>query len=679
MRRSFTVLLAGIVIVAATARLLQCGEGLPYLHTWDEPYTASQALHMMQTGTLDPDFFNYGSVTIYLCLIEDVFHYFYLMGQPDAAPASLTSLDVIRTRFETDWFWTISHPTFYFWNRCLVAFLGTASVVIVCLLGRRVAGRWGGVAAAAFLAGLEFHVEQSALVTVDVPASFFVLLAAWLTVRFMDRERPALLVGAMAACGVAVSTKYNAALALSIPLLALLGSSGRLSIGHRRGLWIALLIVPVLGFLAGTPYALLDLPRFLDGAGGELRHYRILGHGNDTVTQGWPHLMVQLTYLGDNLGVAGAAVALVGMIAMLSTRIGWLLILYPMLHVLFMSETRVSFHRNLIVVYPFAAVAFGAGAALLWRRLREQGEKRVRLRFAAPAVVVVIASLLVVGMSRTLASSWDAGMTPETRTTAMRRVESLAGSEGQDARDGRDRIGIAEELLVHESDLRRLDGRAEVRPYLDLICHPEPYRFIVLPDSFAGLLARFAPAADVMSAAGSARLGVKERIGEGSPTYLDRYSVNPAVRILEVDDSARGWGSCVDLFEPGDLQMRPQDEVNESGALVLIRKGSVSTPWVYDGKGMHAYVFRALGKWGAGEYPKLKVTAVRYVEGAEASSLAHQTFELTWTPDPFALIFDLPEGALISLKLDYLNGSDSDRPRGGRKVALEPITLLRLP
>jgi 4-amino-4-deoxy-L-arabinose transferase-like glycosyltransferase len=678
MRRSFAFLVAVVVILAAAARLLQCGEGLPYLHTWDEPYTASQALHMMQTGALNPDFFNYGSVTIYLCLIVDVAHYFYLMGQPESAPASLAKLDDIRTRFQTDWFWTISHPSFYFWNRCLIALLGTATVLLVYCLGRRVAGRWGGVAAAAALAGLEIHVEQSALVTVDIPASFFVVLAAWLSVLYLEEERPALLTGALAACGIAISTKYNAALSLSMPLLALAVSAWRSSPGYRRWLWIALAIVPVAAFLAGTPYAVLDLPRFLDGAGGELRHYRILGHGNETVTAGWPHLGIEFAALAGNLGVPASALALVGAAAMLSRRIGGPLVAYPLLHVLFMAGTRVFFPRNLVVVYPFAAVAFGAGAVFLWRRLHELRERRGSFRLAAPAFALVVAALLADGMGVALARSWEAGTTPESRTTAMGRVASIAGAEDRIGVEAA-RIGIAEELLVHEDDLRRLGGRAEVRPYLHLICHPEAYRLVVTPDSFAGLLAKFVPAAQVMSAAGSGRLRVRERVGEGNATYLDRYSVNPAVRIFDVEAAAHGRGACVDSFDPGDLSMSPPYELDDRGALEMIRKGSVATPWVSDGAGTHAFLFRALGKWGAGEYPSMKVTARRYVEGSEPVALARKTFELTWARDPYALIFELPEGALVSLKVDYLNGSESEAPPGHRKVALEPITLLRLP
>lgn len=665
-----------MLAVAAIARLLQCGEGLPYLHTWDEPYTASAALHMMQTGTLNPGFFRYGSVTIYLNLLVDVLHYFYLMGRPETAPAYLTSLDDIRTHFQTGWFWTISHPSFFLWNRWITAVLGTASVGIVYLLGRRVAGRWGGIAAAAFLAGNGFHVAHSALIATDVPSSFLVLAAAYLSVLFLERGRPAYFVSALAACGLAISTKYNAALSLSMPLLALLWTSWNRSDGYRWWLWIALPLVPALVFLAGTPYALLDLPRFLDDAAGELRHYKVLGHGDNTVTPGLPHLLLQLKTLTLNLGPAGAALSILGLLAVLSSRIGWMIMILPALHLLFMSGTRISFHRNFIVIYPFASVAFGAGSVLLWRLLRHGTKSRPRFRLAAPAGAAAVGILLLLGLGRAVAGAWTAGMTPETRSEAMRRAASLADFAGTAPA----RIGVAEELRVHEADLRRLGARYDLRPYLDLICNPAPYSLVVLPGRFAGLLARFRPAAEVMTAASSPRLSLKEEIGDDEPIYLDRFSVNPAVRILEVSREARtGSGSCVGLFAPADLLAGAACDVDEGGVLRMSARGSVSSPWVFTGKGRHAYVWKARGRWGAGEYPKLAVTALQHGEGEASATLEERIIELTSTADPYTLAFEIRDGALVALKLDFVNGSDPDGSRGNRQVFLEAVALLRLP
>ncbi|HZE88635.1 MAG TPA: glycosyltransferase family 39 protein, partial [Verrucomicrobiae bacterium] len=187
--RVVRTLVGTLLVYAFLVRFLRCGEGLPYIHGWDEPQTAGTALRIMQTGDFNPHFFTYGSVTVYLHLLVDILHYFYLMGQPDTAPSYLKSLSEIRTQFDTGWIWTISHPSFYFWNRALVALMGTGAVGLVYLIGRRVAGWGAGLLAAALLAGLEIHIRHSTIVTPDVPTSVFVLATVLLSIVFVESGR----------------------------------------------------------------------------------------------------------------------------------------------------------------------------------------------------------------------------------------------------------------------------------------------------------------------------------------------------------------------------------------------------------------------------------------------------------------------------------------------------------
>src|SRR5678816_905025 len=112
-------------------------------------------------------------------------------GEADPShPESLTGVWAIETEQDTGYHWTISHPTFYLWNRLLTALMGTGSVLIAYLLARDLYGRWSGVLAAAMLAGVDFHIEHSALVTPNVPASFFTLVAVLLGVRYVRQPSP---------------------------------------------------------------------------------------------------------------------------------------------------------------------------------------------------------------------------------------------------------------------------------------------------------------------------------------------------------------------------------------------------------------------------------------------------------------------------------------------------------
>jgi len=131
-----------VVLLAFGIRAMRSREGLPYLHNYDEPQTAGAALRMMQTGDFNPHFFNYGSLSIYLNLVVDVLHYFYLMGQPEGAGPFLRDLGEIKTQFDADWHWTISHPSFYLWNRWLTAALGAGCVWLAYLAGKEIRAKW---------------------------------------------------------------------------------------------------------------------------------------------------------------------------------------------------------------------------------------------------------------------------------------------------------------------------------------------------------------------------------------------------------------------------------------------------------------------------------------------------------------------------------------------------------
>ena len=64
----------------------------------------------------------------------------------------IQSLAEITTFIDTKWLWTLSHPTFFLFNRYMTALLGTATVVLTAVLGRRLGestgcngtGRWAG-------------------------------------------------------------------------------------------------------------------------------------------------------------------------------------------------------------------------------------------------------------------------------------------------------------------------------------------------------------------------------------------------------------------------------------------------------------------------------------------------------------------------------------------------------
>lgn len=548
MNRAFVGLLTCVVLAAAWLRLQHCYEGLPYLHVWDEPQTASNALRMMKTGDFDPQFFNYGTTMTYLSLVVDSVHALTLLGAPPGTPESLGAVTDIQINVDTGWHWTISHPSFYFWNRLLVAAMGAATVALVGLIGRRVAGAPAGLAAAVILAGASVPINESAVVINDGPLVFFVVWAAWEALRFQEEGRLRSLVWSCVAVGLAIGCKYTAGIALIFPWTALWIVSRRDPVSPWA--WPLAVGVPALTFLVSTPYALLNLPLFLNQVGWELRHYHVLGHGESTITPGWPNLRYQLSEIRACLGPV-SLLAVAG-IATLWRRQGWVVWLFAVAYAAYMSNTKINFTRNFLVLYPFFALS--AGCAVAWGYERLQG----RLRLAG-ALAVATLSLVWLGLAVPEAR---AARTPETRSAVS---DTLASERWA-------RIGIPSELRVHTLDLdglRRKDVR--VAPLRELMCGSDR-EVVVVP-----VTAR-SDAHPLEALAFNALLPPVEAAllhgpqGKGE-LWLDRLTVNPQLRVVPAAASA-----CDARLFTAEMLEKPGNFEVTDGVLLAITGGAVRTP-----------------------------------------------------------------------------------------------------
>jgi 4-amino-4-deoxy-L-arabinose transferase-like glycosyltransferase len=359
------------VVIFAFAYLIRASRadwGLPYLYYWDEPQTASTALRILKTGNFNPWFFNYGTLPIYINYFVDVFHYLYLMGQPPTAVAFLTSFADIKTVGDTKWIWTISHPSFYYWNRFTTVIFGTASVWLTFLIARNVfANKWVGLIAALFIASIIPHAQFSALITPDIPMGFFVLATTYFCLRFIDGRQTKYFALALACVGCGFATKYNSILAVLMPALSLVV----LYLQERKKFepkWLIMLpVVPTISFFICMPYAYIDPASFLSGMGFELRHYKILGHGEFTVGAGIRHIRFQAAEILNNIGIIGAAGVVLGLFASIKNPKLLFISIFPLAYFFYMTTTIINFHRNFLVLYPFIAVGYAGAVLVAWR------------------------------------------------------------------------------------------------------------------------------------------------------------------------------------------------------------------------------------------------------------------------------------------------------------------------
>ncbi|HEV2236541.1 MAG TPA: phospholipid carrier-dependent glycosyltransferase, partial [Ktedonobacterales bacterium] len=217
------------------------------------------------SSPLNPHFFAYGSFPLYLLAL--VTH----------ALAWLTHATGGRFHPADGGAWDdFNHFTLV--GRALSALFDTGSVVLIALLGRRLAGWRVGLLAAALVAVLPFEIQVSHFYAVDTILTFFVLLTLlgclWLASpppppRATPRGLAAvwgvwwqcLFVGV--ALGLAVASKVSALPLLAPVALALLVR------WRRRGLEDALLTAlgvaaaALITFMVTSPYTLIDWTNFI--------------------------------------------------------------------------------------------------------------------------------------------------------------------------------------------------------------------------------------------------------------------------------------------------------------------------------------------------------------------------------------------------------------------------------
>lgn len=100
--------------------------------------------------------------------------------------------------------------------------LFTGTVLLTYLTGKALWDRSTGLYGAVLLLGMPYLLTQVPLMLVDVPAMFFVTLAAYATIAAMDRGGAPRLFGAAAALALALLAKYSAWIALALlPVLVL--------------------------------------------------------------------------------------------------------------------------------------------------------------------------------------------------------------------------------------------------------------------------------------------------------------------------------------------------------------------------------------------------------------------------------------------------------------------------
>lgn len=373
-----------IVAVAAVLRVVPIWFGLPFEYARpDEEVAIGHAVNVLG-GELNPGFFHWPSLTFYLlaaCFWID--NTVRRVGGL-ASPTYVSDLLIARG---------------------VVAMVGTATIALVYRLGRRVGGdRSTGAIAAGFLAVAPLHVRDSHFAMTDVLATFFAIWSLLLLVRAMDDRATRSFAVSGFVGGLGASTKYSMAavvIAMAAAQVAILAEE---SDGWRS--WrswrpsIGFVVSCAVGFLVGTPFALLDSGRFLEGLKYDFSHLSE-GHNGLQVGVGWSYHL--LHSLPAALGWPIFAAGLVGFLVMIRRDRIAAAVLVTFCAALYISlgPGHTVFFRYTLPLVPLLCVAAACA-------VRATSLTPIAVLLAAPALATSVWSDAILARTdtRVLAAQW---------------------------------------------------------------------------------------------------------------------------------------------------------------------------------------------------------------------------------------------------------------------------------
>ena len=302
----------------------------------------------------------------------------------------------------------------YLVARGCVALAGTVTIVVLFDLARSVAGETTALVASFFLAVATLHVRESHFAMTDVLMTLFTTTSLALLVRPLTTLAHT---GSVQAIGIAsfVGAGFAGGLAASTSEYIWTREANRMA--SRVQIWtpaLALVVSFACGFVAATPFALIDYRLFSSGLVFDVMHLST-GHAGPDLGRGWSYHLERS--LPTALGLPVFVAAILSAIRMATTYARAALIIGVFCAALYtlLAPGRTVFFRYILPIVPLAcvsaAVAVQYAADWLARRVRVSSRTLVVALAFAVSVRTLVNSvwmdvLLAKTDTRVLAGRW---------------------------------------------------------------------------------------------------------------------------------------------------------------------------------------------------------------------------------------------------------------------------------
>ena len=383
--------------------------------------------------------------------------------------------------------------------RLLSAAAGTASVWLVFRIGLRLFGRSAAFTGAGFLALAFLHVRDSHFGVTDIPMTFMVLVAFLAIVKLSESGSDRDLAVASLLTGLAVATKYNAALLVLPASFAILDDPRRRPLVARFGRIVVYGLLMVATFLVVCPHAVIRHEQFIADVMFNARHLAE-GHGAE-LGRGWSyHVTTTLRY---GLGLPLFAAGLIGVALAMwrEPRRGVLVASFPIAYYLLIGSGQTVFARYILPVVPFlcltAGYAVSCAAAWLTRSIgrpawRVAATWVMAVAVVWPSLVSVVAfdRLLAQEDSRLAARRWiEARFAPDTPIAQIGAATGYVYVEGEPGYVLSDLRAATRPavLVVVSSPITGSPDLASAAPWLDREYELQFARMVVREDDRANI------------------------------------------------------------------------------------------------------------------------------------------------------------------------------------------------
>jgi len=406
----------GLLLILALGLLVRLwgnNFGLPHLYHPDEGYLVMPALKILHTGNFNPGWFDYGSVFIYVLFLTYVVY--FLAGARFGVFRVVQDIPYYENFREVS---AYDFPTLFIVSRSVSAFFGTALILIVYLLARRLFGEKVSFVASLLLALCPALVLDAHCATTDTPMTTLVTLAVLLSLRLYESGERKYCVLAGFVTGLAISTKYSAFPAILTLAVAHLLRDGREHSFLDHKLFLALGTVLV-GFLVGSPFVLVEFPTFLNYLAKQLRAYGRPGGEMplEAIYVWW------LKYMFTTEVTPATILALVGIGYLLKEkpRETALLLASPVLFWIIILTHVTRYHRSWLPTAPILVLLAAYGLAQVTVKLSERFQK---IRSVKQGYCLALLLLPLVMFWGTIVLQRDWRMTqPDVRTLTLNWIQ----------------------------------------------------------------------------------------------------------------------------------------------------------------------------------------------------------------------------------------------------------------